>query len=113
MRIRTFIQYFLLFLLAPSLAFGLTLQITWNANSETDLAGYKVYIGSTASGIYGTPRDVGNATICNITGIKDMTTYYVVVTAYDAAGNESGFSTEVFTVVPDMTSPSAPGIKLN
>src|SRR5205085_7771374 len=73
-----------------------TAQVTlaWDPNTESDLAGYKVYIG-TASGVYTTTIDVGNVTTYTVTGLAPGATYYFVVTAYDTGGLESGFSNEV------------------
>ncbi len=71
-----------------------TATLSWDANSESDLAGYKVYLG-TASGVYGTPADVGNVTTFQIVNFSQGQTYYFPVTAYDSSGNESGFSNEV------------------
>ncbi len=70
--------------------------LTWNANTESDLAGYKVY-RATASGAYGAPIATlqGNVTSYVATGLQSGTTYYFVVTAYDLAGNESARSNEV------------------
>ncbi len=70
--------------------------LTWNANTENNLAGYKVY-RATASGTYGAPITtiVGNVTNYVATGLQVGTTYFFVVTAYDTAGNESGVSNEV------------------
>lgn len=72
--------------------------LTWRANSETDLAGYKVY-RSTISGRY-EPRDAiamlrKNVTTYQATGLQFGKTYYFVVTAFDIAGNESGYSNQV------------------
>ncbi|MEW6246117.1 MAG: choice-of-anchor D domain-containing protein [Nitrospirota bacterium] len=70
--------------------------LTWNANTESDLAGYKVY-RATAPGAYGAPIATlqGNVTNYVATGLQVGTTYYFVVTAYDSAGNESAYSNEV------------------
>ncbi len=70
--------------------------LTWNANTEGDLAGYKVYRG-TSSGTYGAPIATlqGNITSYVATGLEIGTTYYFAVTAYDTAGNESLYSNEV------------------
>ncbi len=92
-----------LFLLAGSgslLAADVTLQ--WDANTETDLAGYKLYYG-TAPGVYGTPIIVGKVTTYTLTAVQPGT-YYFAVTAYNTSGAESGFSNEVTTTVPGTTS---------
>jgi hypothetical protein len=70
--------------------------LTWNANTESDLAGYKIY-RATSSGTYGAPIATlqGNVTSYVATGLQSGTTYFFVVTAYDSAGNESVYSNEV------------------
>ena len=70
--------------------------LTWNANTESDLAGYKVY-RATSSGTYGAPIATlqGNVTSYVATGLQSGTTYFFVITAYDNAGNESPHSAEV------------------
>jgi len=74
-------------------------QLAWNPNTESDLAGYRVYYG-TASRTYGTPVNVGNVTSCPLTGLSPGVTYYLAVTAYDTQNNESGFSNEVSYTPP-------------
>lgn len=60
----------------------------------TDLAGYKVYYRK-AGETYGTAIDVGNTTFYTVDlSAQSSATYYFVVTAYDAQGNESVFSEE-------------------
>ncbi|HPG38509.1 MAG TPA: fibronectin type III domain-containing protein [bacterium] len=72
-----------------------SLVATWNANQEEDLAGYKLYYGTTSGNRSGwTVTDVGDTTQYVITNLVLGQTYYVVVTAYDWAGNESAASTE-------------------
>lgn len=68
--------------------------VTWIANAESDLAGYKVYVG-TSSGLYGAPIDVGKVTSYTLANLKVGATYYFSVTAYDVNGNESIHSAEV------------------
>jgi hypothetical protein len=68
--------------------------LTWNPNTETDLAGYKVYVG-TASRTYGAPVDLGNATTFEVINLQRGQTYYFAITAYDTSGNGSLYSTEV------------------
>ena len=79
-----------------------TAQVTleWDPNSETDLAGYRIYMG-TASGAYGaTPIAAGLSTTCTVTGLVSGRTYYFAATAFNAGGLESGKSNEVIYTVP-------------
>ncbi len=82
-------------------AMAAQVTLTWDANTEPDLAGYKVYYG-TAPGAYGTPIDVGNVTTYTVTGLADGQTYYFAATAYDTVGNESGYSNEVAHLTPSL-----------
>jgi len=82
------------FLLISSTLFASTLRISWNNNTEWDLAGYKIYYGS-VSGAYGYVLDVGESVCVDIDGVEEDTVYFLSVTAYDDAGNESDFSREV------------------
>lgn len=68
--------------------------ITWAANTETDLAGYRVYVG-TSPGSYNTSIDVGKVTSYSLANLKPGVTYYFTVTAYDVSGNESIRAVEV------------------
>ncbi|MBS0184052.1 MAG: fibronectin type III domain-containing protein [Nitrospira sp.] len=73
-----------------------SVTLTWNANTERDLAGYRVY-RATSSGTYGAPIATiqGNMPNYIATGLQFGTTYFFVVTAFDIAGNESAYSNEV------------------
>lgn len=88
-------------------AFGATIRISWSANSESDLDGYKVYYGI-ASGRYLSCRDVGNSTSADIGNLGEGLTYYFAVTAYDMSGNESSYSREVSIVIPESTDSQSP-----
>ncbi|HQJ07857.1 MAG TPA: PKD domain-containing protein [Deltaproteobacteria bacterium] len=94
-------------LILPVPAYSASIVVRWNANTEDDLAGYKVYSG-TQSGVYGTPADVGNSTSCQFNNVKPGTKYYFAITAYDTSGNESAKSTEasVFVPIPDTVPPT-------
>jgi fibronectin type 3 domain-containing protein len=84
------------------------IKLTWNANTEPDLSGYRIHYG-TASGQYSVPVDVGNVTEHTLTLTPQYgTTYYFVLTASDTSGNESGYSNEVSVFVPDSTAPAPP-----
>jgi len=75
---------------------GHAAQVTlaWDRNTETDIAGYRVYYG-TGSRVYNWFFDVGNATTYTVTGLADGSTYYFAATAYDSSGFESTYSGEV------------------
>lgn len=82
--------YTALLVLSCTAAWGATL--TWNANTEIDLAGYRVYQCSQqpcgrANGTATPLATLGNVTSFNI-GTPAIVQYYVV-TAYDFANNES------------------------
>jgi hypothetical protein len=70
-----------------------TVTIMWNANTEADLQGYRVYVG-TRSGARTQSFDVGNVTSTRLT-LPLGSTYFFVVTAYDRSGNESSPSGEL------------------
>jgi len=81
---------------APGFAGGLL--VTWDANTESDLAGYRIYYGVESS-VYTQMVDVGNVTAYTLPDLTEGQTYYLVVTAYDRTGNESLPSTEVSATV--------------
>jgi fibronectin type 3 domain-containing protein len=70
--------------------------LTWNANTEPDLASYRIY-RSTTPGVYGAAlATVPAGTVTYMaTGLQTGTTYYFTITAVDTAGNESTRSNEV------------------
>lgn len=84
-----------------------SLTVTWDANTEDDLAGYKLYYG-TAPGTYGTPLVLGTVTVYQLMSLKDHTIYYIALTAFDTSANESGYSQEVSATTGDETSPDPP-----
>ncbi len=86
-----------------------TLAIAWDANTEPDLAGYRVYYSlATQTYTKANSKDVGNALRFVFDNLEEGRTYYFVVTAYDKAGNESNYSIEVSATVNvvDQTPPA-------
>ena len=75
-----------------------TVTATWNANPESDIAGYRLKYG-TQTGVYTTTLDVGNVTSTVVT-VSPGQTYFFVVQAYDTSGLSSPSSTEVSIFVP-------------
>jgi uncharacterized membrane protein YgcG len=101
----------LLFLAAPALSADVTLA--WDPNGEVDLEGYGVYFNLGASG---PPYDLfGYVTLQEltdpdnpafvVTGLAKGSSYYFAVTAYDTAGNESGYSAPVCAQIGDQILP--------
>jgi len=71
--------------------------LSWTLNSEPDLAGYKIYVG-TAAGLYnypGSPFVIGLTGSYTITGLPVGETYFFAISAFDSSGGESGLSSEV------------------
>lgn len=101
------------------LVFGLTalcfaespVSFTWNANSEPDLAGYRLY-QSAVSGdyVFGEVNSVkitlAGTETCTLSNVLDGEWFWVL-TAYDNYGNESGRSNEV-TKILDTIGPDPP-----
>ena len=84
--------------------------VFWNPNTESDLAGYRVYLG-TVPGVY-TETFNASTTEYKLDSLIVGTNYCVAVTAYDYNMNESGYSDEVCflakKVDPDTTGPEDP-----
>ncbi len=93
----------LLFMAFTAAGWAADVTIVWTPNTEADLAGYKIYIG-TVSGTYGIPTTIGTQTTYTFTGLAAGTTYYIAVTAYNTSGLESGFSNQVSATTPGTIS---------
>ena len=96
----------------PAIVSAAEVTLAWDANTEADLAGYKVYY-DTSSGdpYYGSGSDQGDSPITvliedlddplnpefTLTGLDDDQDYYLALTAFDSEGSESDYSNEVST----------------
>lgn len=95
--------------LLPSIVQAGTVEVTWKANAEPDLAGYRVYIG-TVSGEYADPIEVKQPS-CTVTLTPETgMLYYFAVTAFDTSNRESVPSDEAVCFVPDNNAPETPGM---
>ena len=83
-----------------------TVDLSWDSNTEPDLAGYNIY-RSTLSGVNYTKLNTSLllSTTYHDTGLVTGNTYYYVVTAVDNTELESEYSTEVSAVPPDLIPP--------
>jgi hypothetical protein len=77
-------------------------NLSWNAASEADVTGYKIYYGTQKrkgdcpkDGGYKQQVDVKNVTSYQLENLKDSSTYYFSVTSYNSGGKESCFSQEM------------------
>jgi hypothetical protein len=89
----------ILFSPPPSKVHAAQVTLAWDANTDPNLAGYKIHYGN-AGGSYPTVVDVGNQTTCTIPNLSAGMTYYFAATAYDQSGQESGYSNEVVYDAP-------------
>jgi hypothetical protein len=89
-------------LVLPTLSFAGSATISWKANTESDLSGYRIYYG-TASRSYGPPVAAGKVTQYTLANLTDGKTYYFGVTALDFSGNESGYSAEAKKTITATT----------
>ena len=81
---------------SPPGAVALDVTLIWDANTEPDLAGYRLYVREREKTFdYDLPEWEGPETICTIQDLDEDTHYSFVVRAFDSAGNESGDSNEI------------------
>lgn len=100
-----------------------TISLAWDANTEPDLAGYKIHYGL-SSGSYNTTIDVKEESNCNngvydpfkteccqitLVGFELGKTYYFAATAYDEDNNESAYSDELVHTFDGDTKLIIPG----
>ena len=79
----------------------------WNQNSESDVAGYKIYIGKTDGYLdhqWDQVIDVKNVTRFTVSGLEIGETYHATVTCYDTWNNESGYGIRWDDVAGSVTS---------
>jgi hypothetical protein len=116
---RTITGLFLILLLWPTLSMAGEVTLAWDANSETNLAGYKLYYdGDSDSETYGgTDANQGDSPIViylddledadspvfSLSGLTAGEYYYFSLTAFDSDGMESDFSDEVGVMIEEET----------
>ena len=108
----------LVILLISTSAMAANVTLTWTPNTEPDLAGYRIYQSDTSgkydkaankvADVQAGPNEQKTANV--LIPVEDGRMVYFVATAYDGAGNESGYSNEVSYKVPDHTAPAPPSV---
>ena len=113
------------------LVFPMVVTLAWDANTESDVAGYKIYYDTDSGHPYsGTGAEQGDSPIdvplsmdedpdpntvqYTVLGLPGET-YYFAVTAYDTEvpSNESGYSNEAYTgSTPDTTPPIISSVRV-
>jgi parallel beta-helix repeat protein len=93
------------------------IDLTWTANTESDISGYIIFMNETASGPTGKflPVVILNSshTTFTVIGLTEQTTYYFKIKAFDEVPNNSSFSNVTSATTLDLTPPSAPeGLKI-
>ena len=89
--------FFLLIALAGQ-ARAEQVSLAWDANTEPDLGGYKLYYG-TAAQAYSQVINVGKNTQVTVGNLSQGVTYFFSVTAYNLQGAESDYSNEIHNSV--------------
>jgi hypothetical protein len=104
-------RFILLLLLLPVFTWAGEAELTWVAPTQntdgtplTDLAGFKIYLGTTMGGPYPVSIDITDPAVTTFTvpNLTAGTTYFFVSTAYNSANpvQESDFSNEVSKLIP-------------
>ncbi len=85
-----------LFCFCCSVSYAEDVNISWAANSETNIAGYKIHYGITED-VLDTVVDAGN--VLTYTLPLNVGKFYITITAYDTDANESDYSYTIIYVV--------------
>lgn len=75
------------------------IDLTWNANTEADLAGYRIHYG-VAPGLYSGTLTVGDVTSATLDGLADGVTHYIAIGSFDQSSNSCALSAEIFGTGP-------------
>ncbi|MCM1566481.1 MAG: fibronectin type III domain-containing protein, partial [Dehalobacter sp.] len=85
-----------------------TIQISWTANTETDLDGYEIAWQKYGTTIWQS-EVVGKETLSKtVENLTHNARYYFKVRAKDLKGNWSNYSTVVYAIAKDQVAPASP-----
>jgi hypothetical protein len=90
-----------------------SLSVSWGASNGTPVDFYRLFISTRNDFAVHVPgwnsQNVGDRTSINVSGLKEKTTYYVRLRAFNAVGGYSGYTPTVSaTTLGDVTPPAAP-----
>ncbi|UCG70182.1 MAG: hypothetical protein JSV09_03965, partial [Thermoplasmata archaeon] len=85
-----------------------SLSLTWDPNSESDLAGYYIFRSTTEDGPYTLINILDQVTGYVDIGLDSGVTYYYVIGAFDEVPNNSSFSNEANFTTLITVPPAAP-----
>jgi len=96
------------FFLSSGMALSANVKISWLRNQEPDIAGYKIFYGTSSKNYTNTITINDTATSPPqtsyvITGLSEGKTYYFALKAFDLAHQFSDFSEEVSLYIPAST----------
>jgi hypothetical protein len=87
---------------APAVPTGLSVDpadgrvtLEWNANTESDLASYGVYQGTTSGALSKVADIPAGTTMYSATGLTNGTTYFFAIDAENTANQRSARSSEI------------------
>jgi hypothetical protein len=104
---------FYFFLLGGTATADCVETFSWVPNTESDLAGYKIYYGQTDGGTYPNVVDVGNPEPVDgriqgtVTGLTCGEEYFFVCVAVNDTGVEGAYSSQAAVTV-DSSVPGSP-----
>lgn len=86
---------------------GANVTLAWQPNPEIDLAGYRLYYGTSPQN-YTQQVNAGIFTTATAPNLSVGTTYFFAVKAYNLLGLESSYSSELSYTVPSQTPAPSP-----
>jgi hypothetical protein len=107
--------FFSMLVFFPMLALAADVTLGWDPNTEADLEGYGVYFKEDDPGppynFFGyvslQELDDPDNPMFTLTGLQGGSRYYITLSAYDTAGNESGYADPVCAEIGDQILPCA------
>ncbi|HWQ88863.1 MAG TPA: fibronectin type III domain-containing protein, partial [Desulfitobacteriaceae bacterium] len=84
------------------------INLTWNANTESDLGGYEIAYLKYGTSTWVTATAAAGATSKTLTGLVQNVSYTIKIRAKDTLGNWSAYSAVVRAIPKDLIAPAAP-----